>query len=87
MLDEVEEKFVKEEEKSFHVHLPRFLIMYFIFGLIINPIQRAVRKGKGHICIDCTIGPDGTNTLSSTKTFIPNPKAGDTDACPLQSTT
>jgi hypothetical protein len=78
-MDEVKAKFAKEEEKSFHVHLPRFLL-YFIFGLIINPIQWAVRKGKGHICVDCTNGPDVADTLSSANTFIPSPKAGDMDA-------
>jgi hypothetical protein len=80
-MDAVEGKFAKEEEKSFHVHLPRFLV-YFIFGLILNPIQWAVRKGKGRICIDCTNGPGGANTLSSANTFIPGPKKGDIDACP-----
>jgi hypothetical protein len=80
-MEAVEAKFAKEEEKSFRVHLPQFLL-YSITGLIINPIQWAVRKGKGRICIDCTNGPDGTDTLSSANTFIPSPKAGDTDACP-----
>jgi hypothetical protein len=37
-MDAMEGKFAKAEEKLFHVHLPQFL-MYFIFGLIINPIQ------------------------------------------------
>jgi hypothetical protein len=81
-MDKVEAKFAKKEEKSFHVHLPRFLL-YFIFGLILNPIQWAVHKGKGRICIDCTNGPNGADTISSANTFsIPSPKAGDTDACP-----
>jgi hypothetical protein len=79
-LDNVEAKFTKEEEKSFHIHLPRFLV-YFISGLILNPIQWAVRKGKGHICIDCTNGPDGADTTSLANTFIPSPKEGKTDAC------
>jgi hypothetical protein len=77
----VEEKFAKEEDKSFHVHLPRFLV-YFIFGLIVNPIQWAVHKGKCCIRIDCTNGPDGADTLSSANTFIPSPKAGDQDDLP-----
>jgi hypothetical protein len=80
-MDEVEAKFAKEEEKTFHIHLPRFLL-YCLNGLIVNPIQWAIRKGKGRICIDCTNGPDGPDTLSSANTFIPSPKAGDTDACP-----
>jgi hypothetical protein len=33
----VEAKFAKEEEKSFHIHLPQFLV-YFISGLLLNPI-------------------------------------------------
>jgi hypothetical protein len=79
--DDVEAKFAKEEEKSFHIHLPRFLI-YFMFGLIVNPIQWAVGKGKGRIYIDCTNRPDGADTLSLANTFIPNPKGDDPDACP-----
>jgi hypothetical protein len=35
--DAVEQKFAKEEEKSFHIHLPRFLV-YFIAGLMLNPL-------------------------------------------------
>jgi hypothetical protein len=77
----VESKFAKEEEKSFHIHLPRFLV-YFIYGLMLNPIQWAVRKGKGRICIDCTNGQNGADTTSSANTFIPRPKDGDLDACP-----
>jgi hypothetical protein len=34
----VETKFAKEEEKLFHIHFPRFLL-YFIVGLLINPLQ------------------------------------------------
>jgi hypothetical protein len=77
----MEAKFAKEEEKSFHIHLPCFLV-YFIHGLMLNPIQWAVRKGKGQICIDCTNGPNGADTTSSANTFIPQPKVGDLDACP-----
>ena len=36
----VEKKFAKEEEKSFHIHLPRFLT-YFIVGLMLNLLQWA----------------------------------------------
>jgi hypothetical protein len=79
--DAVEAKFAKEEEKSFHLHFPRSFL-FFIFGLMLNPIQWAVRKGKGRICIDCTNGPDGADTNSSANTFIPGPKANDADACP-----
>jgi hypothetical protein len=80
-LTNVEAKFAKEEEKSFHIHLPSFLV-YFFYGLMLNPIQWALRKGKGRICIDCTNGPDGADTTSSANTFIPRPKVGDIDACP-----
>ncbi len=38
-LAKVEAKFAKEEERSFHIHLPRFLV-YFISGLLLNPIKR-----------------------------------------------
>jgi hypothetical protein len=41
--DDVEAKFAKEEQKSFHIHLPSFLI-YFIFGLMINPILLVAPK-------------------------------------------
>jgi hypothetical protein len=79
-LNAVEAKFAKEEEKSCHVHLPR-CFLYFINGLMINPIQWAIRKGKGRICIDCTKGPDGADTNSSANTYIPGPKDDDADAC------
>jgi hypothetical protein len=80
-LEQVEAQFAKEEEKSFHIHLPRFLFS-FIPGLKLNPIQWALWKGKGCICIDCTNDPDGADTTSSANMFIPKPKAGDLDACP-----
>jgi hypothetical protein len=50
---------------------------------MINPIQWAVRKGKGHICINCANGPNGPGTNSSTNTYIPRPKDNDMDLCPL----
>jgi hypothetical protein len=46
----VEEKFAKEEQKSFHIHFPRFLA-YFIVGLLLNPLQWEFDKGKGRICV------------------------------------
>jgi hypothetical protein len=49
---------------------------------MINPIQWVVHKGKGHICIGCTNGPDGADTNSSSNTYIPGPKENDTNACP-----
>jgi hypothetical protein len=77
----VEQKFAKEEEKSFHIHLPRFL-MYFIAGLMINPLQWAWQKGKGRICVDCTNGPDGPDTPGSANTHIPKPSEDNPDECP-----
>jgi hypothetical protein len=44
----VEAKFVKEEQKLFHIHLPRFLIS-FLPGLVLAPLQWATRK-KGQCC-------------------------------------
>jgi hypothetical protein len=70
-LAKVQTKFAEEEERLFHIHLPRFLV-YFISGLLLNPIQWAVRKGKGGICIDCTNCPDGAEATSSANTFIPS---------------
>jgi hypothetical protein len=60
----VEAKFVKEEAKSFHIQFPRFLI-YFIQGLILAPLQWAMRKGKGRICVDCTNGPDPAGSVNT----------------------
>jgi hypothetical protein len=77
----VEAKFAKEEEKSFHIHLPCFLV-YFIPGLMLNPLQWAVRKGKGCICVDCTNGPDGPDTKGSANTWIPRPSPDNADECP-----
>jgi hypothetical protein len=56
--------------------------MYFIPGLLLNPIWWAIWKGgKGQICINCANGPDSADIMSSANTFIPRPKAGDLDAC------
>jgi hypothetical protein len=77
----VEKKFAKEEEKSFHVHFPRFLC-YFIVGLMLNPIQWAWQKGKGRICVDGTHGPDGPDTAGSPNTTIPKPSPDNADECP-----
>jgi hypothetical protein len=33
----VEAKFAAEEEKTFHIHLPRFFI-WFIYGLFLAPL-------------------------------------------------
>jgi hypothetical protein len=74
----IEAKFVKEEAKSFYNHLPRFLI-YFLPGLILDPLRWAIRKGKGRICVDCTNGP---NPEGSANTSIPKPSADNADECP-----
>ena len=77
----VEKKFAKEEEKSFHIHLPRFLT-HFIMGLMLNLLQWAWQKGKGRICVDCTNGPDGPDTLGSANTHIPKPSVDNVEECP-----
>jgi hypothetical protein len=77
----VEAKFAKEEEKSFHIHLPRFLV-YFLPGLMLNLLQWALQKGKGRICVDCTNGPDGPDTPGSANTWIPSPSPQNADECP-----
>lgn len=77
----VEEKFAKEEEKSFHIHLPRFLT-YFIVGLLLNPLQWEFDKGKGRICVDCTNGANGPDNLGSANTHIPKPSPQNPDECP-----
>ncbi len=74
----VEAKFVREEEKSFHIHLPRF-VSYFIPGLILAPLQWAIRKGKGRICVDCSNGPTPDGSVN---TSIPKPSAANADECP-----
>jgi hypothetical protein len=77
----VEKKFAKEEEKSFHIHFPRFLC-YFLVGLMLNPIQWEWQKGKGRICVDSTNGNNGPDTKSSPNTHIPKPSADNADECP-----
>jgi hypothetical protein len=77
----VEAKFVKEEQKSFHLHFPRFLV-YFIPGLHLNPLQWEANKGKGHIYVDGTNGLPGTNMAGSCNTHIPKPSLGNPDECP-----
>jgi hypothetical protein len=76
--DDVEAKFAAEEEKSFHVILPKFFV-FFILGSFLNPLQWAMRKGKGQICVDCTNGPD---PVGSPNHSIPKPSPANADACP-----
>jgi hypothetical protein len=45
----VEGKFVKEEAKSFHIHLPRFLI-YFLPGLILPPPMGYTKRERQDLC-------------------------------------
>jgi hypothetical protein len=77
----VEAKFAKEEQKSFHIHLPRFLV-YFIPGLLLNPLQWEWDKGKGRICVDCTNGANGPDNPGSANTHIPKPSPANPDECP-----
>jgi hypothetical protein len=77
----VEEKFAKEEQKSYHIHFPRF-VAYFILGLLLNPLQWEGDKGKGRICVDGTNGPNGANTPGSCNTHIPKPAIENSDECP-----
>jgi hypothetical protein len=79
--DAVEEKFAKEEQKSFHIHVPRF-VLYFIVGLLLNPLQWEWDKGKGRICVDGTGGSDGPDTAGSCNTHIPKPSPDNPDECP-----
>jgi hypothetical protein len=75
----VEAKFAAEEEKTFHIHLPRFLI-FFIYGLFLAPLQWAMRKGKGRICVDCTKA--GKDEIGSINTYIGKPGIAAADECP-----
>jgi hypothetical protein len=75
----VEAKFAAEEEKTFHIHFPRFLI-WFVYGLFLAPLQWAVRKGKGRICVDCTKA--GVDEVGSINTQIGKPGIADPDECP-----
>jgi hypothetical protein len=74
----VEAKFVKEEEKAFHIHLPGFII-WFLPSLILAPLQWVTQKGKGCIYADCTNGPD---IAGSANTSIPKPNMANADECP-----
>jgi hypothetical protein len=76
--DDVEAKFAVEEEMLFYVILPKFFA-FFILGLLINPLQWAIRKSKGRICVDCTNGP---NPIGSPNNSIPKPSVANADACP-----
>ena len=78
MTTAVEAKFAAKEEKSFHIVLPKFFT-FFILGLFLNPLQWALRKGKGRICVDCTDGPDPIGLPNHS---TPKPSPANADACP-----
>lgn len=80
-IPDVMTKFAKEEEKTFHIHFPRFLL-YFVQGVMLNPLQWAVRKGKGRICVDCTNARQGKAAPGSPNTYIPSPSEANPDECP-----
>jgi len=75
---EVERKLAAEEEKSFHLPFPRFLV-YFIPGIIVSPLLWVEKLGKGRICVDCTGGPVPDVAPNS---FIPSPSMERADECP-----
>jgi hypothetical protein len=75
----VEAKFAVEKESTFHIYLPRFLIA-FIYGLFLAPLQWAVCKGKGRICVDCTKA--GKDEVGSFNTYIGKPGVAPADECP-----
>jgi hypothetical protein len=56
--NEVRAKFEKEEQKCYHLLLPRFLA-WFVFGLFISPISWVWKRNKGRIVIDSStkLGP------------------------------
>lgn len=76
----VRKKIAKEEQKSFHLLFPHFLVL-FIFGLHLNPLTWIVRKGKGRMCVDCSTpldsADDGTPNAS-----IPGTKDGEINETP-----
>lgn len=78
-IDAIETKFAAEEDKSFHIHLPRFMI-HLVYGLFLAPLLWVIQKGKGRICVDCTYaGPDEAASINSS---IEKPSVADPDACP-----
>jgi hypothetical protein len=78
----VEAKFAKDEEKSFYLHFPQFLV-YFIPGLLLNPLQWEANKSKRRICVNGTKGPLGPNTPGLRNTHIPKPSKENPDGFPL----
>lgn len=54
VLPDVRRQFAKEEARSFHIALPRF-IAYFIDGLMVAPLSWVIRKGKGRLVVDASV--------------------------------
>jgi hypothetical protein len=77
-LAQVEANFVAEEAKLFHLILPWFLTS-FLPGLFISPLPWEVCKGEGHICVDCTKGP---NPVGAPNSSIPKPSANNAGKFP-----
>lgn len=81
VLDDVRKKFGKEEARSLHLALPRF-VAWFLPGLMISPISWVVRKNKGRIVIDSStrLRPDDRGAVNDQ---IPNQGTiGREDECP-----
>ena len=70
--DPVRAKLAKEEEKSFHLLLPRFFV-FFIFGLFINPLTWVMRNGKGRLCVDSSSSISEEDTAAANDQI---PRAG-----------
>lgn len=68
-LEVVESKFAKEENFGFHLTFPRWTL-HFIYGLMLNPLQWAIKHGKGRICVDCTFEDKWDWTVTETITFL-----------------
>jgi hypothetical protein len=49
---------------------------------MLNPIQWAWQKGKGHICVDSTNGTNSPDKPGSPNTNIPKLLMENTDECP-----
>jgi hypothetical protein len=79
--EDVRAKFAKEEERSYHVALPRWMC-FFIYGLFLSPITWVIRKGKGRICIDNSSKVHAADD-GAPNDYIPAPGTpGREDECP-----
>ena len=79
--DDVRTKFGKEEARSLHLALPKF-VAWFLPGLMISPLSWVVRKGKGRIIVDSSTvlapGDRGNINAQIPKQGTP----GRSDECP-----